>query len=120
VISHLAISTVIKGMLEESIELTISVAEATWQWELTKVFFEVIRKHGANGFTSDEVYQEIRNSKVELPPTYTARHIGAFFKSLKAAGHIVKTGAYKLSNRNGSSPLPIYKGVANDVVSSGN
>jgi len=35
----------------------------------------------------------------------------ACFKSYKAAGYITKTKEFRLSTRNGSTPLPIYIGI---------
>jgi hypothetical protein len=104
-------------MTTETIESKARLLEASWNWALTQVFFAVIRKYAE--FSADEVFKEARESKAEIPPVYISQHIGAFFRSFKASGHITKTGSYKLSERNGSSPLPIYKGVKSDVVSKG-
>jgi hypothetical protein len=88
--------------------------ESQWDYELSKIFFAVIKK-GAE-FNADDIFKEIRASKAELPPTWASKKLGAFFKSFKAAGHITKTGKYRLSERNRSTPLPLYLAANSTVV----
>jgi hypothetical protein len=80
--------------------------ESGWEWRLTQIMFNVLDKYGEGGFTADEIYEEANTT--DLAPTYLSRHVGAFLKSFKASGRIRKTGEYRLSRRNGSSPLPVY------------
>ena|ERR1043165_8694215 len=105
-------------MTDEQKKAQFIMVEAQQNYALYQVFVSVMKKH--QEFTADDIFREIRISKAEVSPTYVSKHIGAFFKSLKAQGKIAKVGTYKLSERNGSSPLPIYRPVKNDVVTSNN
>jgi hypothetical protein len=88
--------------------------EAQWHYELSKVFFAVLKKNVE--FNADDIIKELKVSKVELPPVYVSKSLGAFFRSFKASGHIVKTGKYRLSERNRSTPLPLYVAANSTVV----
>jgi hypothetical protein len=97
---------------------TVSMLEDFWSSELTQIFKEVIKKY-PEGFTSDEIWQHVRDTESDIPTVFVASRIGAYMKSFKASGHIVKLKTFRLSKRNGSSPLPIYRSaeaVKNDAV----
>jgi hypothetical protein len=46
-----------------------------------------------------------------MPKAEIKRLAGAVFRRFQAEGLIEKTATFKLSKRNGSSPLPIWKAV---------
>ena len=57
-------------------------------------------------FTADDFYDFARAGC--MPPDLMKKHSGAFFRSFSAAGYIEKNGEFKLSKRNGSTPLPVW------------
>jgi hypothetical protein len=75
-----------------------------WNWKSIEIFFNLIKSQAE--LTADDFARECR--KVQMPPAQIARNSGILFKQMKAQGYIKKTKNFKLSERNGSSPLPIY------------
>jgi hypothetical protein len=63
-------------------------------------------------FSADDFYVKARES--EIPPDLIKRFAGSSFKQFKAAGYIEKTDRYKLSERNGSTTLPIWTKAYNN------
>ena len=68
-----------------------------------EIMFKLIKQQ--RELTADDFAREAR--KLELSPKLISR-CGCLFKSLKASGYLKATGRFKTSERNGSSPLPIY------------
>ena len=95
-------SEAVKGEKNRKLEV---IQSHQWDYQLTQVFFELMMAR-PEGFTSDDVWESCATR--DIPSTYISRHIGGFFRSMKAAGWIRKLGTYRTSTRNGSSPLPIY------------
>ena len=91
-------------------ETSETMLEVLWSSELSQIFKEVIKKY-PEGFCSDEIWQHVRDTETDIPTVFISKRIGAYMKSFKASGHIVKTKNYRLSERNGSSPLPIWEGL---------
>lgn len=57
-------------------------------------------------FTADEFYKAARFHG--MPPDLIKKYAGSYFKIFQAAGYIQKTDRYRLSERNGSTPLPVW------------
>src|SRR5438045_8261256 len=86
---------------------------AQWEFEMTKIFFKL--KNECESFTADNVYSECR--AVAMPPQIIKRLIGSFFKRFQASGYITQTKEFKLSERNGSSPLPVWRKASEEKPS---
>lgn len=78
--------------------------EAHWQCEANGIMFDL--KDRLTEFTADDFYRAAR--AVQMPPELIKRFAGSFFRRFQAAGYIVKTDRFLLSERNGSTPLPIW------------
>ena len=80
-----------------------------WSADATEIMFIII-EHYPDGFTADEFYTLARQRA--LPPDLIKRFAGKLFREFQASGYIEKTDKYRLSERNGSTPLPIWKKAA--------
>src|SRR5579862_4176329 len=76
-----------------------------WEYEMTRIFFKL--KDTCETFDADTVYRESR--AIGMAPQFIKKLSGALFKRFQASGYIERTGAFKLSERNGSSPLPVWR-----------
>lgn len=90
--------------MEQRQDASIGRENAHWNWKATETFFKLIKEQ--RELTADDFARECR--KVQMPPQQIAANSSVLFKSMKAQGYIRKTKNFKLSERNGSSPLPIY------------
>jgi hypothetical protein len=90
--------------MEDSREAIIQ----SWSEEMCKIMFELMAAW-PDCFTADEFYELCANAN--LPCNEIKRLAGAVFRQFQAAGHIEKTSTFRLSKRNGSSPLPVWKAV---------
>jgi hypothetical protein len=57
-------------------------------------------------FNADDFFELCRREGLSYE--HIKRISGSLFKSFKAAGRIGKTGSFRLSQRQGSAPLPIW------------
>jgi hypothetical protein len=89
-------------IMEDSREAMVQ----SWSAEMCKIMFELMAAW-PDCFTADEFYELCANA--QMPRTEIKRLAGAVFRRFQAEGHIEKTATFKLSKRNGSSPLPVWK-----------
>ena len=82
-----------------------------WSRKTEEIMFQLIATK-PTGFTADNFYKLCVEAKI--PPSEIKRYAGKLFKEFQAAGYTKKTDKYELSQRNGSSPLPIWE-AANDL-----
>lgn len=80
-----------------------------WSADATEIMFGIIEQ-SPDGFTADEFYTLARQRT--LPPDVIKRFAGKLFREFQASGYIEKTDNYRLSERNGSTPLPIWRKAA--------
>jgi hypothetical protein len=76
-----------------------------WELRLNEIFLKVIASHDT--FSADTIYAEC--VRIKFPATLLSKLVANCFKSYRAAGTIVKLNNFKLSERNGSSPLPLWR-----------
>jgi hypothetical protein len=69
-----------------------------------EIMFKIIRIHSE--FTADTFYECARSNN--MPPAIIKKLAGSVFKQFQAAGYIQKTDRYRLSQRNQSTPLPVW------------
>ncbi|MDB6121990.1 MAG: hypothetical protein JWQ71_983 [Pedosphaera sp.] len=79
--------------------------DKVWEWKGTEIFFRLIDAY-PEGFTADEFYKACRDEN--FPPSQIRDNAARMFKNFAASGYIKKTGKFRLSERNGSSPLPVW------------
>lgn len=77
---------------------------AEYQRISTSIMFQL--KESGEKFSADDFYSKARAES--MPPELIKKFSGSLFRQYQAAGYIEKTGEYVLSNRNGSSPLPVW------------
>ena len=70
----------------------------------TSIIFTL--KEKGTEFTADDFYRLAREEA--MPPELIKRFSGSLFRRFQAAGYIEKTDRYILSERNGSTPLPVW------------
>lgn len=70
----------------------------------TTVMFQLIETK--EEFTADNFYELARAAVI--PPDLIKKFSGSLFKEFQASGYIKKTDRFALSERNGSTPLPIW------------
>lgn len=63
-------------------------------------------KSSGEEFSADDFYAKARQE--QIPPTVIKRLVGKLFREFQAAGFIKKTDRYVLSERNQSTPLPLW------------
>ena len=78
---------------------------AEWEFEATKIMFKL--KDELRVFTADDFYRLARAQA--MPPALLKKFSGSMFRQFAAAGYIKKTDKFRLSERNGSSPLPVWE-----------
>ena len=78
-----------------------------WEIEANRIMFQL--KATYPDWTADDFYKLA--TEVSMPPNIIKQLSGALFKAFKAAGYIQKTKEFRLSTRNGSTPLPVWKAV---------
>lgn len=69
-----------------------------------EIMFLLIRTRSE--FTADSFYGAAR--ELRFPPAMIKKLSGSSFKKFQAAGYIKKTNRYRLSERNRSTPLPVW------------
>lgn len=79
-------------------------AAIAWDLKATEVFFKVMKAQ--EELNADDVWREARAQLI--PPQEMSKRMAPFFKRYTAAMYLKKTGRYKTSERNDSSPLPVY------------
>ena len=78
-----------------------------WTWIGNQIIFALMNKEE---WTADDFYTGARSWS--MPPAIIKRLAGALFRQFQAAGYIEKTDRFRLSDRNGSAPLPIWQRVS--------
>jgi hypothetical protein len=78
----------------------------TWEFEAVKIMMKL--RNSGEKFSADNFYSEAR--AISMPAHLIKKFSGACFKRYKASGYIEKLKEFRLSNRNGSTPLPLYIG----------
>jgi hypothetical protein len=71
----------------------------------TEIMFRLFQSE--NEFSADDFYRLARREA--MPPDLIKRYSGSMFRQFQAAGYIEKTDRFILSERNGSTPLPVWK-----------
>ncbi len=78
-----------------------------YEFRATEIMFKL--KDEFDTFTADDFYRLARAGA--MPPELIKKFSGALFKRFQAAAYIRQTGEFKLSERNGSSPLPVWQRI---------
>ncbi|MEI6192874.1 MAG: hypothetical protein WCS42_00935 [Verrucomicrobiota bacterium] len=78
-----------------------------WAYIGNNIMFALMEQ---DEFSADDFYTGARSWA--MPPATIKRLAGALFRQFQAAGYIEKSDRYRLSDRNGSAPLPIWQKVS--------
>src|ERR1700761_7772723 len=76
-----------------------------WELQANEFMFHLMNTK-SSGFCGDDFYELARNEG--LPASVIKNLSAKLFREYQAAGYIQKTDKYRLSRRNGSTPLPIW------------
>jgi len=89
----------------------IDKPEKSWEFEAIKIMFKLMDEYPE--FSGDDFYRLCR--EIGMPAHFIKKFSGSNFRCYQASGHICKTGKVKLSERNNSSLLVVWKRCAIDT-----